>query len=56
MNFQSMRKEIQELRNSFLYKYEPACKAFVLETEDSPTEANIEAYWEANPHTHVILL
>jgi len=36
MNIQSMRKEIQELRNSLLYKHEPVCKAFVLGAEDKP--------------------
>jgi hypothetical protein len=56
MNIQSMRKEIRELRDSLLYKYEPVCKAFVLGTKDSPTEEEIEAYREAHPHTHVVVL
>jgi hypothetical protein len=56
MNIQSIRKEIKELRDSFLYKYEPACKAFILGAEDSPTEAEIQTYREAHPHTHVVVL
>jgi hypothetical protein len=56
MNLQNMRKEIRELRNSLLYKYEPVCRAFVLGTEDSPTEEDIAAYRESHPNTHVVVL
>jgi hypothetical protein len=56
MNLQSMRNEIRELRNSLLYKYEPVCKAFVMGAEDSPTEEEIEAYRQAHPQTHIVIL
>jgi hypothetical protein len=56
MNIQSMRKEIRELRNSLLYKYEPVCKAFILGTEDSPPAEEIEAYRQAHPRTHIVIL
>lgn len=56
MNLQSMRKEIRELRNSILYKYEPVCKAFIIGAEDSPTEEEIEAYRRDHPHTRVVVL
>jgi len=51
-----MRKEIQELRNSLLYKYEPVCKVFILGINESPTEAEVEDYRRDHPHTRVIQL
>jgi hypothetical protein len=33
-----MRKEIREFWDSILYKYDPACKAFILGAEDSPSD------------------
>lgn len=56
MKIESIRKEIQELRNSLRYKFEPVYKAFILGADDSPTEEEIEAYRQAHPYTHVILL
>lgn len=56
MNLQSMRSKIRELRNSILYKYEPACKAFIMGAKDSPTEEEIKAYRTAHPRTRVIVL
>lgn len=56
MNLKSVRKEIQELRNFLLYKYEPVCKAFILGAENSSSEADIRAYREAHPYTRVVVL
>jgi hypothetical protein len=56
MNIQSMRKEIREFRDSLLYKYEPACKAFILGVEDSSTETEIASYRKAHPRTYIVIL
>lgn len=56
MSLQSLRKEIEELRNSIHYKYEPACMVFIMGKPDSPTEAEIEAFRGSHPHTQVIVL
>lgn len=56
MNLQSMRKEIQELRNFLLYKDEPVCKAFIMGAKDSPTEEEIKSYRQGHSHTRVVVL
>jgi hypothetical protein len=56
MTLLQIRKEIAELKNSIITQYEPLCKVFILGGKDSPVEAEIEAYSQAHPHTHVLKL
>jgi hypothetical protein len=56
MSLQKLRKEIQELKEALITRFEPLCKIFILGVKDSPTEADIGAYAQAHPHTHIVKL
>lgn len=56
MSLSQLRKEINELKYSFIEEHEPIHKVFILRVKDSPTEAEIEAYSQAHPYTKIIKL
>jgi hypothetical protein len=59
MSIQQLRKNVEELKQSFITKYEPACKIFVfdgLTTEEGLTAANVESYSIKHPQTHIVTL
>jgi len=51
MNLPSMRKEISDLRDSLLYKYEPVCKAFIIGAKDTYRSPNVKPTGKLIPHT-----
>jgi hypothetical protein len=59
MSIQQLRKTVEELKQSFITKYEPAYKIFVfdsLTTEEGLTAAAIETYSIKHPHTRIVTL
>lgn len=59
MTIQQLRKAFEELKGTFITKYEPVCKIFVfdgLTTEEGLTAADVEAYSMEHQHTHVVTL
>ena len=56
MSLLQLKNQIEKLKRSIILDIEPSFKVFILGNFDSPTEAEIEAYTVAHPHTHILKL
>ena len=59
MSIQQLRITVEELKQSFITKYEPICRIFVFDgpaTEDGLTAADVESYSIEHPYTHIVTL